>query len=158
MRGTYVQVTCGTVPSRSLEKLVDVDRAEEFLAALAPDVTWTIPGNWPGISGVKDRAAIESFVRRSFPAGFPEGLVLEVRAVHQDGAVVLVEFTGVAMTTARKRAYRNDYCIVVEFAMDLWSNCASTWTLSMPRLCSIPNDQPLVQVLTSRGRRSRTWS
>jgi ketosteroid isomerase-like protein len=43
--------------------LLDERDHERFWAALADEVTWTIPGNWPGVSRVKDKAAIVQFVR-----------------------------------------------------------------------------------------------
>jgi ketosteroid isomerase-like protein len=46
-----------------LKWLLDERDHERFLAALADDATWTIPGNWPRVSGVKDKAAIVQFVR-----------------------------------------------------------------------------------------------
>ena len=99
---------------RAVRALVDLERADEFLACLSPDVTWRIPGDWPGISGVKDRAGVERFVHRGMPAGFPEGLEIELHAVHCAGGVAVVEFTGRARTS-RGRSYENEYCFVLEF-------------------------------------------
>jgi hypothetical protein len=102
---------------RVLRDLVDIRRVDHFMAALTADVTWTIPGFWPGISGVKNRREIEHFMRKVFPAGFPQGLRAQVRTIHQDGSTVLVEFRGIA-TTSRCRSYDNAYCFVFEFEGD----------------------------------------
>jgi ketosteroid isomerase-like protein len=98
-----------------LEQLVDVTRAEEFLDSLHDDVTWTIPGSWPGISGTKDRRQIEDFVRRLFPAGFPHGIAVDIRAAHEVGPTAIIEFIGTARTS-RDRHYENSYCFVFEFS------------------------------------------
>lgn len=100
-----------------LELLVDVTRAEEFLQRLTPEVTWTIPGDWPGISGVKDRRQIETFMRKVFPAGFPTGLTADVDRVLRDGHTVVIEFLGRAVTS-KQRVYENRYCFIFEFAGD----------------------------------------
>ncbi|WP_067671578.1 nuclear transport factor 2 family protein [Nocardia miyunensis] len=97
-----------------LESLVDVARADDFLGYLDDDVTWVIPGSWPGISGVKDKARIERFVRRTFPAGFPTGLEVDIRAVHVHDPTVVIEFVGRA-STSKDREYVNRYCFVFVF-------------------------------------------
>jgi ketosteroid isomerase-like protein len=97
-----------------LRAMMDVDRGQEFLDCLTADATWTIPGDWRGISGTKDRVAIEKFVRVVFPAGFPTGVELDLRAVHQDGDHVLVELTARALTS-KGRDYENTYCFVLQF-------------------------------------------
>ncbi|MFE2998633.1 nuclear transport factor 2 family protein [Nocardia sp. NPDC059246] len=97
-----------------LESLVDVERVDEFLDHLDEDARWTIPGSWPRISGVKDRTAIEGFMRRVFPAGFPEGLEVDIHAVHVDEPTVAIEFIGRARTS-KHRDYVNSYCLVFVF-------------------------------------------
>jgi alkylation response protein AidB-like acyl-CoA dehydrogenase len=87
---------------------------QEFLDRLTDDATWTIPGAWRGISGTKDRAAIEKFVRVVFPAGFPAGVDLDLRDVYQDDNHVLVEFTARAVTS-KGRDYENTYCFALDF-------------------------------------------
>lgn len=103
-----------TMAERVVRSLVDLARAEEFLTLLSPGVTWRIPGSWPGISGVKDRVGIERFVRRGLPAGFPEGLEIELHGIHAANEVAVVEFAGRARTS-RGRRYENEYCFVLEF-------------------------------------------
>jgi ketosteroid isomerase-like protein len=98
----------------ALRAMMDLDRGQEFLDRLTDDATWTIPGAWRGISGTKDRAAIEKFVRVVFPAGFPAGVDLDLRDVYQDGNHVLVEFTARAVTS-KGRDYENTYCFALDF-------------------------------------------
>jgi ketosteroid isomerase-like protein len=96
-----------------LKWLLDERDHERFLAALADEVTWTIPGNWPGVSGVKDKAAIVQFVRtitRTFPSGYRS----DIHHITGDNSTVIVEFTGRARTAAG-RDYENSYCLAVEF-------------------------------------------
>lgn len=97
--------------------LADLRRTEEFLGQLHADVRWFIPGAWPHISGVKDFDQIAVFMRKVFPAGFPDGIEVVSPRVHQSGATVVVEFTGVARTS-KSRSYENSYCFVLEFEGD----------------------------------------
>jgi len=53
-------------------------------------------------------------VRTVLPAGFPQGITADVRAVHRDGSTLLIEFRGRA-TTNRQRVYDNAYCFVLTF-------------------------------------------
>jgi uncharacterized protein len=98
----------------ALRAMMDVDRGQEFLDRLTADATWTIPGDWPGISGTKDRSAIERFVRVGLPAGFPTGVAMDLLAVHQDGDHVTVELIARAQTS-KGRHYENNYCFVLQF-------------------------------------------
>lgn len=97
--------------------LADLGRREEFLGQLHSDVRWVIPGAWPHISGVKDFDAIAIFMRKVFPAGFPNGIEVVAPRVHQSGATAVIEFTGVARTS-KSRTYENAYCFVLEFEDD----------------------------------------
>lgn len=103
----------GEIAVDALAALVTPGRVEEFLDALTEDATWTIPGNWPGISGVLQRPRLDHFARKVMPAGFPTGSSLDVHHVHEAGDHVLVEFTATA-TTSKQRAYRNSYCFAVQ--------------------------------------------
>lgn len=100
-----------------LESLMDLSRADEFIAHLDDNATWVIPGSWKYISGTKDRAGIEKFVRVLFPAGFPSGVSVEIHHVHTSGSTALIEFTARA-TTSKDRQYENQYCFVFEFEGD----------------------------------------
>jgi len=100
--------------ARTLGLLCDVSQARAFLDQLHPDITWTIPGSWPGISGVKTYSDIERFMVKVFPAGFPNGIVADVHHVHVSGSTAVIEFTGTA-GTAKNREYVNSYCFVFVF-------------------------------------------
>ena len=101
----------------ALDCLVDLRRTEEFLGLLHPDVQWTIPGSWPGISGTKGYEEIAFFMRKVFPAGFPGGIDARIGHVHATGTSVVIEFTGVARTS-KGRTYENAYCFVFQFEDD----------------------------------------
>jgi ketosteroid isomerase-like protein len=78
-----------------VRQLMDFDH-DEFLASLADDVEWAVPGNWEGVSGVEDKAAIAAFVP-GLQAIFPHGLRTEI-------------VNGVD--------YDNHYCFALDFERD----------------------------------------
>jgi ketosteroid isomerase-like protein len=101
----------------TLRSLLDLNRGEEFISRLDDEATWAIPGNWPYISGLKDRGGIEKFVRVLLPAGFPHGVDAEIHRVHIADDTAIIEFIGRAKTS-KDRDYENNYCFVFEFRGD----------------------------------------
>lgn len=96
--------------------LLDEFDHDRFLDGLAADVEWSVPGDWPGVSGVKDKEAIAAFLpglRASFPQGFRSEIV---RATADDDSAV-VEIQGFART-ARGADYENRYCFALDFEGD----------------------------------------
>jgi ketosteroid isomerase-like protein len=82
-------------------------------ANMSDDVSWLVPGNLPGVSGLK-RGKDEIL---KFMSGvgdtFPEGLQSEIRKVHCDGDTVVVELTNRGRVRNGKQ-YENEYCFVFE--------------------------------------------
>lgn len=97
----------------ALRAMTTPSRVEEFLDLLAVDATWTIPGDWPRISGIQERPGLDAFARIAMPAGFPSGCDLEVRNVAEAGDTVFVELV-VRAVTAKGRDYENCYCFVLD--------------------------------------------
>jgi ketosteroid isomerase-like protein len=97
----------------ALRAMTTPSQADEFLDALTPDATWTIPGDWPRISGIQRRPQLDSFVRIAMPAGFPAGSELQIRNVAEAGDTVFVELVATAVT-GKGRDYENRYCFVVD--------------------------------------------
>jgi hypothetical protein len=82
-------------------------------ANITDDVTWTVPGMLPGISGTKrGRDEIMEFLR-GVTRNFPGGLRSEIRKVHVAGDAVILEMTNRG-TAANGRPYENEYCFVFE--------------------------------------------
>jgi uncharacterized protein len=80
---------------------------------LADDVTWSIPGSIPNLSGTKrGKDGIFAFLG-SVAKVFPAGLKSEVKHVHAAGDTVVLEMTNRG-TTADGKPYENDYCFVFE--------------------------------------------
>jgi len=96
-----------------LEAMNTPGRVDDFLDALTSDATWTIPGNWPRISGVLTRPDLDTFARIIMPAGFPGGADLTFHHVGEAGETVFAELT-VTARTSKDRAYENHYCFVVD--------------------------------------------
>lgn len=88
----------------------DVDNA---LANMSDEISWVIPGNLQGVSGLKrGKQAIREFgsnVGRSFP----QGLNSQINKVHAAGDTVIVELTN-SGKAANGKDYRNEYCFVFE--------------------------------------------
>lgn len=82
-------------------------------AVMSDDVTWSIPGALPGISGVKVGKAQIIDVLRRIAKTFPGGLTSDVRRLYADGDAVIIEMTNRG-TTASGRSYVNEYCFVFE--------------------------------------------
>lgn len=98
----------------ALRCMLDPQRCNEFIALLDGEATWVIPGNWPYISGVKDRAGIEKFVRKLLPGGFPYGVDAEILNVFLAGDTAIIECIAKAKTS-KDRPYENRYCFVFQF-------------------------------------------
>ena len=71
-----------------VRQLMDFDH-HEFLASLADDVEWAVPGNREDVSGVKDKAAITAF-QPGLPAIFPHGLRTELVHATADADTAVV--------------------------------------------------------------------
>jgi len=87
--------------------------ADAALANMSDEVSWVIPGNLPGVSGLKrGKAAVKEFIG-GIGKAFPQGLTSQISKVHSAGDTVIVELTntGKAFTG---RDYRNEYCFVFE--------------------------------------------
>jgi ketosteroid isomerase-like protein len=82
-------------------------------ANMADNVSWLVPGNTPGVSGLK-RGKDEIL---KFMAGvgqvFPEGLKSEINRAYADGNVVILELTNRGKVSNGKQ-YENEYCFVFE--------------------------------------------
>jgi uncharacterized protein len=82
-------------------------------ANMSDNVSWLVPGNTPGVSGLK-RGKDEIL---KFMSGvgdiFPEGLQSEIRKAHCDGDTVIVELTNRGKVRNGKQ-YENEYCFVFE--------------------------------------------
>jgi uncharacterized protein len=82
-------------------------------ANMSDQVSWLVPGNTPGVSGLK-RGKDEIL---KFMSGigdiFPEGLQSEIRKVYCDGDTVVVELTNRGKVRNGKQ-YENEYCFVFE--------------------------------------------
>ena len=80
---------------------------------MADNVSWLIPGNIPGTSGVK-RGKDEIL---KFVAGmgnvFPEGLQTEITRAHASDDAVILELTNRGKVSNGK-FYENEYCFVFE--------------------------------------------
>ncbi len=83
------------------------------LANMTDNVSWLVPGDMPGVSGVKrGKSEIAEFMK-GVSGTFPEGLQSEIRKVHCDGDTVIVELTNRGKTS-KGRNYENEYCFVFE--------------------------------------------
>jgi uncharacterized protein len=82
-------------------------------AHMSDDVSWLVPGNLPGVSGLK--RGKEEILKFMSGVGdtFPEGLQSEIRKVHCDGDTVVVELTNRGKVRNGKQ-YENEYCFVFE--------------------------------------------
>ncbi|HYA35879.1 MAG TPA: nuclear transport factor 2 family protein [Candidatus Binataceae bacterium] len=84
-----------------------------LLEVLDDNVSWLIPGNIPGVSGLK--RGKEEIVK--FMAGignaFPEGLQTEIRRAYADGDAVILELNNKGKVSNGK-FYDNEYCFVFE--------------------------------------------
>jgi ketosteroid isomerase-like protein len=88
----------------------DVDAT---LNNIANDVSWTVPGNLPHISGVKQgKDAIVAFMK-GLSRAFPEGLKTEIRKIYADADTVILELTNRGKV-ANGKFYENEYCFVFE--------------------------------------------
>lgn len=89
----------------------DVDTA---LANMSDEISWVIPGNLQGVSGLKrGKAAIREF-GSNVGRTFPQGLNSQINKVHAAGDdTVVVELTN-SGKTANGKDYRNEYCFIFE--------------------------------------------
>ncbi len=82
-------------------------------ANMSDNVSWLVPGDMPGVSGVKrGKKEILDFMKE-VSGTFPAGLQSEIRKVHCDGDTVVVELTNRGKTN-KGRNYENEYCFVFE--------------------------------------------
>jgi len=89
----------------------DIDTA---LANMSDEISWVIPGNLQGVSGLKrGKAAIREF-GSGIGRAFPQGLNSQINRVHAAGDdTVVVELTN-SGKAATGKDYRNEYCFVFE--------------------------------------------
>jgi ketosteroid isomerase-like protein len=94
-------------------KDVVAGNADAALANMSDEISWVIPGNLQGVSGLKrGKAAVKEFIggiRKAFPAG----LNSQISKVHSAGDTVIVELTNTGKAF-NGRDYRNEYCFVFE--------------------------------------------
>jgi len=82
-------------------------------ANMDDNVSWLVPGNAPGVSGLKKgKDEILKFMS-GVGAVFPEGLKSEFRRIYCDGDTVIVELTNRGKVSNGKQ-YENEYCFVFE--------------------------------------------
>ncbi len=80
---------------------------------MADNVSWLIPGNVPGVSGVKrGKDEIMKFAG-GVTALFPEGLQTEITRAHATDDAVILELTNRGKVSNGK-SYENEYCFVFE--------------------------------------------
>jgi ketosteroid isomerase-like protein len=80
---------------------------------MADNVSWLIPGNIPGVSGLKrGKDEIVKFMS-SIGATLPEGMHTEITRAYADGDAVILEVTNKAKVSNGK-SYENEYCFVFE--------------------------------------------
>lgn len=80
---------------------------------IADNVSWLVPGNIPGVSGVKrGRDEILKFMG-AFASKIPEGMHSEITRAYADGDTVILELTNKAKVSNGK-FYENEYCFVFE--------------------------------------------
>lgn len=88
-------------------------QADAALANMSDEVSWLIPGNLAGISGLKrGKAAVKEFIG-GIGKAFPAGLNSSISKVHAAGDTVIVELTNTGKAFTGKD-YRNEYCFVFE--------------------------------------------
>jgi ketosteroid isomerase-like protein len=82
-------------------------------ANMSDNVSWLVPGNTPGVSGLKrGKDEILKFMS-GIGTVFPEGLQSEIRRTYCDGDTVIVELTNRGKVSNGK-SYENEYCFVFE--------------------------------------------
>src|SRR6202790_2899938 len=80
---------------------------------MADNVSWLIPGNISGVSGVKrGKDDILKFMG-SIGSKLPEGMHSEITRAYADGDTVILELTNKAKVSNGK-SYENEYCFVFE--------------------------------------------
>ncbi len=87
--------------------------AKAVSANFSDNVSWLVPGNMPGVSGVR-RGKDEIFkIISGAAAVFPEGLQCQVNKAFADGDTVILELTNRGKVSNGK-LYDNEYCFVFE--------------------------------------------
>jgi len=88
-------------------------KTDAALANMSDEISWVIPGNLPGVSGLKrGKAAVKEFIG-GIRKAFPQGLNSQISKVHSAGDTVIVELTNTGKAFNGKD-YRNEYCFVFE--------------------------------------------
>ncbi len=93
---------------------------ETALAAMADNITWTIPGN----RDVSGRREGKNAMRQLFSEVhglFPNGLQVDFHKLHTTGDAVVAEMT-IKGPAFNGRHYENAYCIVFDIAQDKIQN------------------------------------
>jgi len=87
---------------------------ESAFANMADDVTWLVPGNMAGVSGLKrGKVEILKFMTGTIGPAFPHGLQADVHHAYDEGNTVILELTNRG-TAANGKQYENEYCFVLE--------------------------------------------
>jgi ketosteroid isomerase-like protein len=89
-------------------------KLDAFLAQLSDEISWVIPGNLQGISGLlRGKDAVRKFAA-GIGKSFPNGLNCDVRKVHAAGDNVVVMETVNTGKAWNGKDYKNEYCFVFE--------------------------------------------
>jgi len=83
-------------------------------ANLADDITWLVPGNVVGVSGLKrGKVEILKFMTGTIGPAFPHGLQAEVHRPDDEGNTVILELANRG-ATADGMQYEYECCFIVE--------------------------------------------
>ncbi|MCZ8257792.1 MAG: nuclear transport factor 2 family protein [Polaromonas sp.] len=90
---------------------LDKGNGQPFVAAMADDFCWTIPGDTPWSRTYRGKQAVVGELLQPLYAQFATPYISTTRSVLADGDRVVVEFDG-KVTTKAGKAYNNRYCYV----------------------------------------------
>ena len=85
---------------------------DTFLANLADDVTWTFFGSHKFAGTFNGKEDLLTRLLEPINGVIENGIRLDIRELHCDGPVVIVEAKGEARSTSGLE-YNNDYCLVI---------------------------------------------
>ena len=90
---------------------LDKGNGQPFLAAMADDFCWTIPGDTPWSRTYRGKQAVVRDLLQPLYAQLVLPYISTTRSILADGDRVVVEFEG-KVTTRAGKAYNNRYCYV----------------------------------------------